>query len=60
MKLWLLITAVICCAAGIAHGSWWHAMPPMGFNTALAITSVSDAFLFAASFLGQLFKQIAG
>ena len=42
---WLLTSLYLMVGIGIAHLDWWHAMPTMGYHTALLIDIFLGGFI---------------
>lgn len=56
VSAWLTSAWALMIPVGIAHHSWWHVIPTMGFGTALAITFWPLAIGVAATILHEYFS----
>lgn len=46
---WLLEALWLMLAIGAMHHDWWHAVPPMGYQTALVVGAFLGAFIGIAA-----------
>jgi len=58
MAGWLVSAWGEMLTIGVAHAQWWHFIPTISFNAALAISAVVCVFAFGVGVAGEVAKEM--